>query len=126
MPSITPMMSAMRVEAALIEAIVVTTSSTTRPPLSATSPAPSTSWLAWRALSAFCLTVEVSSSIDAAVSSRLAACCSVRTDRSLLPLAISPAAVLIDSTERWMPCTMVVSCSAVRLAASASCPNAPS
>ncbi|TGU15459.1 hypothetical protein EN796_033205, partial [Mesorhizobium sp. M2D.F.Ca.ET.153.01.1.1] len=42
--------------------------------------------------SAFCFTVEVSSSIEAAVSSRLAACCSVRRDRSLLPEAISPAA----------------------------------
>ncbi|MCW0423362.1 hypothetical protein NB713_001305 [Xanthomonas sacchari] len=126
MPSITPMMSAMRADAALIEAMVATTSSTARPPFSATSPVLSTSWLAWRALSAFCFTVDVSSSIEAAVSSRLAAWCSVRTDRSLLPLAISLAAVLIEPTARWMPCTMPVSCSAVRLAASASLPNAPS
>src|SRR5471030_536260 len=44
--------------------------------------------IAWRALSAFCLTVEVNSSIDDAVSSSELACCSVRDDKSRLPAAI--------------------------------------
>ncbi len=55
--------------------MVVTTLATTSPPCEATAAAPMASWLAWLACSAFCLTVEVSSSIEAAVSSRLAACC---------------------------------------------------
>ena len=46
------------------------------------------SWLACRALSAFCLTVAVSSSIEEAVSSSELACSSVRGDRSGLPAAI--------------------------------------
>ena len=50
-----------------------------------------------RAVSAFCFTVAVSSSIDAAVCSRLDACSSVRCDRSALPLAISPVPVAIES-----------------------------
>ncbi|MNR21892.1 hypothetical protein D3C85_1388210 [compost metagenome] len=51
---------------------------------------------AWRALSAFCCTVTVSSSMLAAVCAREAACCSVRDDRSTLPLAIcaEPLAML--------------------------------
>jgi hypothetical protein len=49
---------------------------------------------------------EVSSSIDAADSSRLAACCSVRRDRSLLPAAISPAAVDAETAACWMPPTI--------------------
>ena len=47
------------------------------------------------ALSVFCLTVEVSSSMLAAVSSSDAACCSVRWLRSVLPVAISLAALPI-------------------------------
>jgi hypothetical protein len=46
------------------------------------SRAPAANWLACCAFSAFCFTVAVNSSIDAAVSSRLAACSSVRCDRS--------------------------------------------
>ena len=45
--------------------------------------------MAWRALSAFCLTVAPSCSIDAEVCSSAAACCSVRRLRSWLPCAIS-------------------------------------
>ena len=45
---------------------------------------------------AFWLTVAVSSSIDAAVSSRLEACDSVRADKSVLPAAICVAATLTD------------------------------
>jgi hypothetical protein len=46
--------------------------------------------LAWRAFSAFCFTVEVSSSMLEAVSSE-------RPDRSVFPRAISFDAVVIDS-----------------------------
>jgi hypothetical protein len=40
--------------------------------------------------------VLVSSSIDEAVSSSVLACCSVRDDRSRLPLAIWPAALMVS------------------------------
>jgi hypothetical protein len=53
--------------------------------------------LAWRVFSVFCLTVAVSSSIEEAVSSSEPACCSVREDRSILPAAISVAAVTMES-----------------------------
>jgi hypothetical protein len=55
------------------------------------------SLLAWWAWSAFCLTVVVSSSIEEAVSSSEAACCSVRADRSMLVAAISLDALAISS-----------------------------
>ena len=48
-------------------------------------------------MSAFWRTVDVSSSIDDAVSSSEPACCSVRDDRSRLPLAISLAAPAIST-----------------------------
>ena len=48
--------------------------------------------LASLALLAFCLTVAAISSVEAAVSSRLDAACSVRCDRSSVPLLISVAA----------------------------------
>ena len=88
LPSITPMMSTIFFADSLISPMVCTTSDTTTPPLTATSEAFTASWLAWRALSAFCFTVEVSSSIEEAVSSSELACCSVRDDRSRLPEAI--------------------------------------
>src|SRR3546814_8375302 len=72
MPSMTLMMSTIFLLDSLIADIVVTTSDTTCPPLRATSDAPTASWLAWRAFSAFCLTVLVNSSIDEAVSSSAA------------------------------------------------------
>ena len=90
MPSITLMMSPIFFELALIEAMVCTTSSTACPPLTAMSEAFAASWLACLAFSAFCFTVEVSSSMLEAVSSRLEACSSVRCDRSLLPWPRSP------------------------------------
>jgi hypothetical protein len=66
--------------------------------------------LAWRALPAFCLTVDVSSSIDAAVSSSELACISVRADRSMLPVAIwSDAAAIVSVLARTrvtMPCRL--------------------
>ncbi|MNQ86082.1 hypothetical protein D3C85_1012660 [compost metagenome] len=88
MPSMTPMMSTIFFDEALIEPIVSTTCDTTAPPFTATSEAETASWFACSALSAFCFTVEVSSSIDAAVCSSELACCSVREDRSSLPEAI--------------------------------------
>ncbi len=91
------MMSTILREEALIAPMVPTTSATTLPPLTATLEADTASWLAWRALSAFCLTVEVSSSIEAAVSSSELACCSVREDKSWLPAAIWLEAVAMVS-----------------------------
>ncbi len=96
--------------------IVATTWPTTSPPRAATSAAPMASWLAWRALCAFSRTVEVSSSMEAAVSSRLAAWRSVRWDRSSLPAAISRAATLMACEQCLIWPTMLVRRSAVRLA----------
>ncbi len=109
MPSMTLMISAIFFDEASIADIVVTTWPTTSPPCEATPCAPMASWLAWRACSAFCFTVEVSSSIDAAVSSRFAACCSVRRDRSVLPEAISPAARLMLDALDWIRPTICLS-----------------
>ncbi len=99
MPSMTPMMSAMRVADVLIAPIVATTCVTTVPPLAATSDADCANVFAWRALSAFWRTVDVSCSIDVAVRSSDAACCSVRCDRSRLPLAIWPEAEAMVSVD---------------------------
>ncbi len=125
MPSMTEMISAMRRELASMALMVVTTWPTTSPPWLATPCAPMASWLAWRACSAFWRTVEVSSSIEAAVSSRLAACCSVRRDRSLLPLAISPAAWLMLLADAWIWPTIWVSWLTVALASSRMRANTP-
>jgi hypothetical protein len=93
MPSWGGDMSEIFFDAVVISSIVRTTSPTTTPPRTATSEAPIASWLACFAFSLFCFTVEVSSSMLEAVSCRLADCSSVRCDRSVLPLAISLAAV---------------------------------
>src|SRR5579875_2341729 len=92
------MISTIFCELALIFSIVATTSCITSPLLRACSWAPVPSALASSALCAFCLTVAVNSSIDAAVSSRPDACSSVRCERFALPSAISPAAVATCST----------------------------
>ncbi|MNV39265.1 hypothetical protein D3C71_1308380 [compost metagenome] len=118
MPSMTEMISAIFLDEVWIALMVVTTWPTTSPPCEATVCAPMASWLAWRACSAFWRTVEVSSSIEAAVSSRLAACCSVRRERSLLPVAISPAARLMLPAASWIWPTIWVSCATVALASS--------
>ena len=89
MPSITAVMSAIRLALSLMPFIVVTTWPTTAPPRVASVLAPVANWLAWRALSALCLTVEPSSSIAAAVACSALAWVSVRCDRSMLPEAIS-------------------------------------
>ncbi|MCW0416594.1 hypothetical protein NB689_002348 [Xanthomonas sacchari] len=125
MPSMTLMMSAILRDEASMPFIFSETWLASAPPCEATEAAPAASWLAWRACSAFCLTVEVSSSIDAAVSSRLAACCSVRRDRSSLPAAISAAAPLMLTAAVWIRATMAASCSVVALASSRMVANTP-
>ncbi len=125
MPSMTLMISAIFLDEDSIPLMVSTTLPAISPPCDATRAAPMASWLAWRALSAFCLTVEVSSSIEAAVSSRLAACCSVRCDRSWLPAAISPVAAPMLPAAPWIRTTIRVSCSVVALASSRILANTP-
>ncbi|CUJ36477.1 Uncharacterised protein [Achromobacter sp. 2789STDY5608633] len=122
MPSMTDTISEILRELAEMPCMVLTTSATAEPPRSATSDALAASWLAWRALSAFCLTVEASCSIEAAVSSSEAACCSVRLDRSVLPAAISCEPVLISSTPRRTEDTVRVRLSCMRLSAANSWP----
>jgi len=106
MPSMTLMMSAILLLESLMFFIVSTTWPTTSPPLTATLDAPSASWLACWALSAFCLTVELSCSIEAAVSCSAEACCSVRWLRSRLPWAICDDAVATLSAFWRTPPTM--------------------
>ncbi len=125
MPSMTLMISAIFFDEASMADMVVTTWPTTSPPCEATPCAPMASWLAWRACSAFWRTVEVSSSIEAAVSSRLAACCSVRRDRSPLPEAISPAARVMLEALAWIWPTIWVSWATVVLASSRMRANTP-
>jgi len=95
------------------------------PPLTAMSEAPLASWLACLALSAFCRTVLVISSMLLAVSSRLLAWDSVRLLRSALPEAISRAAVLMASVASRICVTISMSRSPVALASSLSWPNRP-
>ena len=100
MPSMTLMMSTILRDDSLIRSMVPITCPTTAPPLLATSDAVVASTFASRALSAFLRTVLVSSSIEEAVSSSELACCSVRVERSLLPVEISSAARATVS-ESW-------------------------
>jgi len=106
MPSITPVMSDTLREDASMEPMVCTTCSTTAPPLRATSEADCARALAWRALSAFCFTLEVISSIEAAVCSSALAWDSVRADRSWLPAAICCEALAMCSVPLRTFCTM--------------------
>jgi hypothetical protein len=103
MPSIIPVMSAIFEELALMSVIVSTTWLTTVLPRCATSDALAASVLACCAFSAFCRTVEVNSSMLAAVSCSEAACCSVLDDRSWLPDAIwlEPVAMLSEAVRTW-------------------------
>ncbi len=96
MPSITPMISAMRCDDAAISTIVATTCRTSAPPRAAASEASTARRCASTAVCALVCTVMVSSSIDAAVCWRLLACSSVRWLRSALPVAIcvEPVATL--------------------------------
>ena len=74
-----------------MSAMALTAWLTTEPPFSAWSRAAMASWFAWPALSAFCLTVVVISSIEEAVSSSDEDCSSVRCERLALPAEISSA-----------------------------------
>ncbi|MCY1174890.1 hypothetical protein D9M73_151050 [compost metagenome] len=125
MPSITPMMSAILRADSLIADMVSTTFCTTLPPSVATSEALPASELACRAFSALSFTVPVSSSMLDAVSSRLEACCSVRVDSSVLPLAISLAALLMVSAASRICPSMRDRLCAVSLAKSFSSPKVP-
>ncbi|MCY1415504.1 hypothetical protein D9M71_309890 [compost metagenome] len=90
--SMTLMISVILREVAVIWPMVPTTCPITSP-LSRTVPdASPASWLACRALPAFCCTVAVSSSMLAAVCCSEAACCSVRVDSSVLPWLIPSTA----------------------------------
>ncbi len=92
MPLITLIMSAIFPELAWMLRIVSTTSFTTFPPRSALVEACAASWLACWALPAVSFTVEVSSSMLAAVCTTAADCSSVRDERSIFPAAISDEA----------------------------------
>ncbi len=83
--------------------MVSTTSETVAPPRSVTLAASLASSVARLALSAVCFTMAVIWSMLEAVSPSEAACCSVRCDRSRLPLAISLAATATLSAELVMP-----------------------
>ncbi|MNQ95917.1 hypothetical protein D3C85_1114980 [compost metagenome] len=117
MPSMTLMMSTILRDDSLIRSMVPITWPTTAPPLLATSDAVVASTLASRAFSAFLRTVLVSSSIEEAVSSSELACCSVRSDRSLLPVDISSAASETVSESWRTEDTTVVSDSCMRCSA---------
>ncbi len=106
-PSITPMMSTIRLELSLMPLIVSTTWFTTSPPLCATALAPKASWLAESAFSAFWRTVAPSSSIDAAACCSAEACSSVRALRSSAPWEICDDAVAtLSEFARTLPTTL--------------------
>ena len=89
MLSITPMISAICLLDFVMVSIVLMTSLTALPPVSAVVHAAAAIWLACRAASELLRTVAFICSIDAAVCCRLLAWFSVRADRSLVPVAIS-------------------------------------
>jgi len=91
------MMSAILRELALMVSMVRTTWPTTSPPRVAASDAVDASWLAWRAESALCDTVPVSSTSELAALCRLCEVCSVRWLRSRLPDATSELATRMES-----------------------------
>ena len=97
MASMTFVISAILREASEMSCMVCTTRATDLPPSTAEAEAAEATLLACWAVSAFVRTVAVSSSIEAAVSSRLLACCSVRWLRSRLPEAISLDPVAMES-----------------------------
>ncbi len=108
--SITEMMSEILRDDSSIPAIAVTASATTVSPRPAISRASWVSALARCAFSAFCFTVAAISSIEAEVSSRLAACSSVRCDRSVVAVEISAAALEISVEDVAIRCTVSCNC----------------
>ena len=121
MPSITWMMSEILREDSLMPFMVSTTCPTTEPPSTAMVEALLASWLAWWALSAFCLTVALSCPMDDAVFSSALAWLSVRADRSLLPEAISALAVATLSALTLTLRTMPPKLACIRAMAVSSC-----
>src|SRR5262245_40074817 len=105
--SITPMMSEILREELSIWPIASTALATTSPPRLATSRALSADRLACCAFTALFFTVAAISSIEAEVSSRLAACSSVRWDRSVVLVEIS-AEALVTSCAAFLMSAMVV------------------
>ncbi|MFD1838096.1 hypothetical protein ACFSHV_07145 [Paracidovorax cattleyae] len=91
------MMSEICRDDSLMPRIVSTTWLTTCPPCIATAAAFLASWFAWRALSAFCGTVDPSCAMEAAVCSSALAWLAVRPLRSWLPWEISALAVATAS-----------------------------
>ncbi|MNB94382.1 hypothetical protein D3C75_415330 [compost metagenome] len=120
---ITLVISAIFCELTEIPVMVLTTFSTSIPPRLAEVEATSASWLASRALSAFSFTVAVSCSMLAAVSSRAAACSSVREERSLLPVEISVAPRQIFSLPERIVLTASRRLSCIALNSGTSCPT---
>ena len=114
--SITPMMSEILREESSICAMAATALATTWPPRSATSRALPADWLACWAFSAFFFTVAEISSIEAEVCSRLAACSSVRCDRSVVLVEISADALVDLAAARLMSAMVSPMRSAVALA----------
>ncbi len=92
MPSITPMMSAIRVDEVCTCRMLSITWAMVLPPWSATVAFSLASWETARVVSADCSTVDEICSIAEADSSRLAAACSLRWLRSVEALAISSLA----------------------------------
>ena len=123
MESITPMMSEIFCDEALMPCMVSTTCATTSPPCTATVLALVASWLACWALSAFWRTVALSCSMDAAVSSSALAWLSVRADRSVLPWAICTLAVATLSDPLRTLRTTCVSCVRICCKASSNWPT---
>ena len=89
MPSMVPMMSPMRADDALMPCMVLITCSMIFPPRSAASALSPASRVASSTVAELFLTVTAICSIAEAVSSRLAADCSVRACKSVAPLEIS-------------------------------------
>ena len=85
----------------LMDSIAAMTWVTAVPPSWATWRALTASWFADWALSAVRFTLLVICSRPLAVSSRLAACSSVRLLRSWLPMAISPEAEAMAMAPSW-------------------------
>ena len=101
--------------------IALTASATTSPPRSATSRVPTANPLAWWALSAFFFTVAEICSIEAEVSSKPAACSSVRCDRSVVLVEISAAVLATSRVEIAIALTVSCSCAIVVLKSSLIC-----
>ncbi|MCY1403126.1 hypothetical protein D9M71_182930 [compost metagenome] len=96
--SMTLMISVILRDVAVICPMVPTTCPITSPLSRTVLDASPASWLACRALPAFCCTVAVSSSMLAAVCCSEAACCSVREDNSSLPREMSSTATANEAT----------------------------